>query len=78
MADKPRRPNAARQARFRAEMARQGLVQCNVWIPAAAVADVQLQAQILREHPHLAVGSLRDPVTGKFVALRSPVLRLCA
>jgi hypothetical protein len=31
---------------------------------------MQLQAQILRNHPHLTVGPLRDPQTGKFVALR--------
>ncbi len=76
MANKPRSPNAARQQRFRARVAENGWVQCNVWIPAAALPDVQLQAQILRQFPHLTVGPLRDPLTGKFVALRAPVLRL--
>jgi hypothetical protein len=32
----------------------------------------------LRDHPHLSVGPLRDPATGKFVALRAPALRICA
>jgi hypothetical protein len=68
--------NAARQRRFREKAAQQGWVQCNVWVPAAAVPDLQLQAQILRQCPHLTVGPLRDPFTGKFVALRAPVLRL--
>jgi hypothetical protein len=70
--------NAARQRRFRAKAVEQGWVQCNVWIPAAARPDMQLQAEILRRHPHLTVGPLRDPQTGKFVALRAPVLRLVA
>ena len=78
MADKPRSLNAARQARFRAEMAAAGFVQCNVWAPSATVPDLQLQAELLRQHPHLTVGPLRDPITGKFVALRPPALRLCA
>jgi hypothetical protein len=68
---KPRSSNAERQARFRAKQAGQnGFVQCCVWIPEAAMADMQLQAEILRKYPHLTVGPLRDPHTGKFVALR--------
>jgi hypothetical protein len=78
MADKPHSPNAARQQRFRERAAENGWVQCNVWIPTAALPDMQLQAQILRQFPHLTVGPLRDPQTGKFVALRAPALRLCA
>jgi hypothetical protein len=71
-------PNAARQARFRQEMAARGFVQANCWVPASALPDLQLQAQILRDHPHFSVGPLRDPATGKFVALRSrPTLRIC-
>ena len=41
-----------------------------------APPDLQLQAELLRQHQHLTVGPLRDPVTGKFVALRAPMLRL--
>ena len=72
--------NAARQRRFRCKAIEQGWVQCNVWIPAAAVPDMQLQAELLREHPHLTVGPLRDAFTGKFVALRDRkvALRLVA
>jgi hypothetical protein len=79
MTNKTRSPNAARQARFRAKQAGQnGFVQCCVWIPEAALPDMQLQAELLRKHPHLTVGSLRDPFSGRFVALRVPALRLCA
>jgi hypothetical protein len=60
---------------FRRKAIEQGWMQCNVWVPAAALPDLQLQAELLRQHPHLTVGPLRDPQTGKFVAL-APVLRL--
>jgi hypothetical protein len=76
MTNNPRSPNAARQARFRSKALDQGWVQCNVWIPEAALPDMQLQAELLRKHPHLTVGPLRDPFSGRFVALRAPVLRL--
>jgi hypothetical protein len=62
--------NAARQRRFRERASANGWVQCNVWVPAAAVPDLQLQAELLRQHSHLSVGPLRDPFTGRFVALR--------
>jgi hypothetical protein len=67
---KSRSPNAARQARFRSKAIENGWVQCNVWAPAAAAPDLQLQAELLRRHSHLTVGPLRDPFTGRFVALR--------
>jgi hypothetical protein len=54
--------NAARQRRFRAKAVEQGWVQCDVWIPAAALPDLKLQAEVLREHPHLTVGPLRRPL----------------
>jgi hypothetical protein len=41
-----------------------------VWVPATAVADFRLMADILRLHPHLVPALLRDPVSGKFVGLR--------
>ena len=74
----PPSANAARQAKFRAKAGRAGLVQCNVWISEAALADLQLQAEILRTFPHLTVGPLRDPFSGKFVALREPNRRQAA
>jgi hypothetical protein len=70
MANKTRSPNAARQQRFRAKAIEQGLVQCCVWVPEAALPDMQLQAELLRKHAHLTVGPLRDPHSGRFVALR--------
>jgi len=76
MTNNPRSPNAARQARFRSKALDQGWVQCNVWIPEAALPDMQLQAELLRKHPHLTVGPPRDPFSGRFVALRAPALRL--
>jgi hypothetical protein len=39
-------------------------------VPEKAHADIHLLSQILRAHPHLVIGALRDPVSGKFVALR--------
>jgi hypothetical protein len=68
--NKPRSSNAVRQARFRAKAAEGGWVQCCVWVPAAALPDLQLQAELLRKHAHLSVGPLRDPASGRFVALR--------
>jgi hypothetical protein len=70
MADKTRSPNATRQQRFRSKALEQGWVQCCVWVPEAALPDLQLQAELLRKHSHLSVGPLRDPFTGRFVALR--------
>lgn len=65
-----RHTNAERQQRKRARLARAGLVQCNLWVPAAAVAELQQQAELLRAHPHLVPGPLRDPVSGKLVSVR--------
>jgi hypothetical protein len=62
--------NAARQRRFRERATANGWVQCNVWVPAAAVPDLQLHAELLRQHAQLTVWPLRDPHSGRFVALR--------
>jgi hypothetical protein len=64
------RKRRATQQRHRAKLTRSGLVQCNLWVPAAAHADMQLLAEILREHPHLTIGPLRDPQSGKLVSFR--------
>ena len=66
-----RHTNAARQRRKRARLADAGLVQCNVWVPAAAAAELRLLAEILRTYPHLLPGPLRDPVSGKLVSTRA-------
>jgi hypothetical protein len=63
-----RQENARRQRRKRERLEAAGLVQCNVWIPAAAVAELRLLAEILRAYPHLLPGPLRDPVSGKLVS----------
>jgi hypothetical protein len=62
--------NSQRQRRKRDRLAARGLTQCNVWVPASALPDIRLPAELLRQHPHLVPGSLRDLVSGKFVALR--------
>jgi hypothetical protein len=62
--------NAARQRRKRQKLETAGLVQCNVVVPAAAVAELQQQAQLLRAYPHLVPGPMRDPVSGKLVSVR--------
>ncbi len=46
------------------------LAVADVLLPHQALADLRLQAEKLRQYPHLVVGSLRDPQTGKFVSLR--------
>ena len=63
--------NSARQRRKRDRLTAAGLAQCNVWVPASAVADFRLMAEIVRLHPHLVPALLRDPVSGKLVALRA-------
>jgi hypothetical protein len=55
---------------MRAKREAAGLVQCNVWVPAAVIAEIKLMAEILRVHPHLQPGPLRDPVSGRLVGLR--------
>jgi hypothetical protein len=62
--------NVARQRRKRAKLRARGLKQCNIWVPPSAHADIHLMAELLQQYPHLVPGPLRDPVTGKFVALR--------
>jgi hypothetical protein len=61
--------NAERQRRKRDRFVARGLTQCNVWVPPSAVADLLLQAELLRDHPHLIPGPLRDPISGKYVGL---------
>ena len=47
--EKLRRRNAENQAHVRSRSIANGLVQCNVWVPEAARADLQLQAEIMRK-----------------------------
>ena len=47
-----------------------GLEQCNVWVPAGMVADIQIVAALMRENPNLELGTLRDVITGRLVSVR--------
>lgn len=62
--------NAERQARFMANKAAEGLVQCNVWVPAGRVADLRLAAERMRENPDLTVARLVNETTGRLTGLR--------
>lgn len=61
---------AARQARARAKRELTGLVQVNVWVPAAAAPELTLAAELMRANPALRVARLVDTATGKLVGLR--------
>jgi hypothetical protein len=69
------RTNAERQRRKRDKATARGLAQCNVLAPRRVHPDLRLQAEIIQQHPHLVPGPLRDPVSGKYVALRSNNVR---
>jgi hypothetical protein len=62
--------NVERARRFKSRMVAAGLVQVNIWVPAAAVADVQRAAELMRAHPHLTVARLADRQTGKLTGLK--------
>lgn len=63
--------NAERQRAFKARQAAAGLVQCNVWVPASAVADVNRAAELMCARPQLTIGRLVDTQTGRLVGLKS-------
>jgi len=62
--------SASRQAKFREAQAAIGLVQCNLWIPAGAVPEFQLAAEIARENRTMTIGRMVDRLTGKLASLR--------
>lgn len=68
---KPSPANAARQARKRAKLTALGLVQYSGWFFPNVLADLREAEQALRDHPHLTIGALLDPVSGKFVSRRN-------
>jgi hypothetical protein len=72
-----RSPGAIRQARYRVKHRRVGLVDIMVVAPAAASADLQLQAEAMRAFKHLRPGPLRDPISGRLVSVKA-VLREAA
>jgi hypothetical protein len=59
-----------RQAIFRKRQAAAGLVQCNLWVPEGAVAELQRAAELLRENPALRVARLVNTRTGKLSGLK--------
>jgi hypothetical protein len=61
---------ASRARRFRDKLSANGMVQLNLWVPVGAADDMRILAAIMREHPHLRPGPLRDPVSGKLVTAR--------
>lgn len=67
---RPDKTNIDRQRRKRAKLRARGFEQCSIWVPRAAHADIHMMAETLQQHPHLLLGSLRDPASGQFVGLR--------
>jgi hypothetical protein len=48
-----------------------GLVQYSGWFFPHVLADLREAEQALRDHPHLTIGALLDPVSWKFVSRRN-------
>lgn len=63
--------NAARRGRYRARLSALGLVQYSGWFSPHVLPDLREAEQALRDHPHLTIGPLLDPVSGKFVSRRN-------
>lgn len=64
MSDSAARQRALKQRRLEA-----GIVQCNVWLPAAAVPEFQAAAARIMAEPHLRIGPLVDVQTGRLCSL---------
>lgn len=61
---------AQRQAALKARRIEAGLVQCNLWVPAGCVAELQRAAELMRSNPALLVARLVDTRTGKLRGLK--------
>lgn len=61
---------ANRSRKFKAQMADRGLVQCNIWVPASAMAEFKRAAELARDNPDLTVARLVDTRTGKLRGLK--------
>jgi hypothetical protein len=59
-----------RAARLKERRAEAGLVQCNLWVPAGALAELKRAAELSRENPNLAVARLVDTRTGRLRGLK--------
>lgn len=62
--------SAERQAALKARRAELGLVQCNMWVPASAVPELQRAAELMRENTDLTVARLVNRRTGKLRGLK--------
>lgn len=62
--------NAQRQSAHRARMAERGFVQCNVWVPAHAVADFKRAAELAAVNPDLTIARMVDIRSGKLVGMK--------
>jgi hypothetical protein len=47
------------------------LIAVTVMVPPGAVADIQLQAEVMHSFRHLIPGPLRDPSSGKLVSAKA-------
>jgi len=59
------------RVRYSPRLAALGLVHFSGWVPPHVLADLRAAEQAMRDHPHLTIGPLRDPVSGKFVSWRN-------
>lgn len=62
--------NAARQAKWRAAQAAQGMVQITVLVHECAVPELKRAVELMAADPHLAVARLVDIRTGRLRGLR--------
>ena len=61
-----------RAARLRERRAAQGLVPCTIWLPAAATAEFNQAAELIRAHPELRLARLMSTKTGRMCGLKGP------
>src|SRR6266851_180547 len=67
--------SAQRQARYRSRQKKAGFTEIALFVPPHAAPDLQLAAEALRQAPHLEIGPLRDPISGKLVSVKSVLRR---
>jgi hypothetical protein len=70
--------SADRQRAFKARRAATGLVQCNVWVPAACAAELKLAAELMVADPDLRVARLMDVKTGRLRGLKPSLVTAAA
>jgi hypothetical protein len=63
--------SAERQRNHKARLVEQGLCQCNIWVPAECLPELQRIAELMRANRNLVAGPCRDVSTGKLVSLKS-------